>query len=114
MPQRLRVPSQSDEGAKSMRRSGKSRGEVAASDGIDFFARPGSDSSLQANKSTRACNHEPVKHKHWCGSQSIYCLRTAPVLALGCCARWAIAPAFKTDSYKSPWQNSYRAQGHFA
>ena len=35
--QRLRVPSQSDEGAKSMRQSGKSRGEVVGRNDIDFL-----------------------------------------------------------------------------
>ncbi len=37
MPQRLRVTSQSDEGAKSRCRSGKSRGEVVGSNDIDFL-----------------------------------------------------------------------------
>lgn len=71
MPQRRRVISQSDEGAKSMCRSGKSRGEVAASDGIYFFARPGLDGSLQPDKHANACNHASVKRKLWRGLQGI-------------------------------------------
>lgn len=64
MPQRLRVTSQSDEGAKSTRQSGKSRGEVVVATKLIFCAA-WIGRLLQPDTFTDEFDDSTVEHKHW-------------------------------------------------